>query len=44
MVSGVGPAETLKQFNIPVVAEANGVGQGMWVREISAYFVTVKSC
>ncbi|KAI0869671.1 GMC oxidoreductase [Hypoxylon argillaceum] len=29
MVSGVGPAETLKQFNIPVVADRPGVGQGM---------------
>jgi choline dehydrogenase len=29
MVSGVGPAATLKQFNIPVVANRPGVGQGM---------------
>lgn len=31
MVSGVGPAETLKQFDIPVVADRPGVGQNMWV-------------
>ncbi|KAK5637449.1 hypothetical protein RRF57_013164 [Xylaria bambusicola] len=29
MVSGVGPAETLKKFDIPVVADRPGVGQGM---------------
>lgn len=31
MVSGVGPAATLKQYNIPVVADRPGVGQNMWV-------------
>lgn len=30
MVSGVGPAETLKKFDIPVVSELPGVGQNMW--------------
>ena len=30
MVSGVGPAATLKQYNIPVVADIPGVGQKMW--------------
>jgi choline dehydrogenase-like flavoprotein len=29
MVSGVGPASTLKKLNIPVVAKLPGVGQGM---------------
>lgn len=29
MVSGVGPAETLKSFNIPVIADRKGVGKGM---------------
>lgn len=30
MVSGVGPAQTLRQFNIPVIADLSGVGQNMW--------------
>ena len=30
MVSGVGPAATLRNFNIPVVADRPGVGQEMW--------------
>lgn len=29
MISGVGPAETLKRFNISVVADRPGVGQNM---------------
>lgn len=29
MVSGVGPAKTLKSFGIPVIADRPGVGQGM---------------
>lgn len=29
MVSGVGPAEQLQQFNIPVIADRPGVGQNM---------------
>lgn len=29
MVSGIGPAETLRKFNIPVIHELKGVGQGM---------------
>ncbi|KAF2674660.1 GMC oxidoreductase [Microthyrium microscopicum] len=29
MVSGIGPAETLKKYNIPVIKEAPGVGQNM---------------
>lgn len=30
MVSGVGPASTLRTYNIPVVADLPGVGQNMW--------------
>lgn len=30
MLSGIGPAQTLKQFNIPVLVDAPGVGQNMW--------------
>ncbi|KAL3477184.1 GMC oxidoreductase [Aspergillus californicus] len=30
MVSGIGPAETLGRFDIPVVVELPGVGQNMW--------------
>jgi choline dehydrogenase len=30
MVSGVGPAKTLRRYNIPVVADRPGVGQNMW--------------
>lgn len=30
MVSGVGPAETLQKYGIPVVADRAGVGQNMW--------------
>lgn len=30
MVSGVGPAETLRQFDIPIIADLSGVGQNMW--------------
>lgn len=30
MVSGVGPAATLKKFNITVIANRPGVGQNMW--------------
>ncbi|KAK6860484.1 alcohol oxidase [Apiospora arundinis] len=29
MVSGIGPAATLNKFNIPVIADRRGVGQGM---------------
>lgn len=29
MVSGIGPAATLNQFNIPILADRRGVGQGM---------------
>ncbi|KAK5123338.1 hypothetical protein LTR85_002769 [Meristemomyces frigidus] len=29
MVSGVGPAETLKEYDIPVIQDLPGVGQGM---------------
>lgn len=32
LVSGVGPAETLRKFDIPLQADVPGVGQGMWVR------------
>ncbi|OCL12515.1 GMC oxidoreductase [Glonium stellatum] len=30
MVSGVGPADTLNKFGIPVIADRPGVGQEMW--------------
>ncbi|KAH8664480.1 hypothetical protein BX600DRAFT_541008 [Xylariales sp. PMI_506] len=30
MVSGIGPKDTLDQFNIPIVSELAGVGQNMW--------------
>jgi choline dehydrogenase len=30
MVSGIGPAKTLKQHNITVIADRPGVGQDMW--------------
>ncbi|KAL9026071.1 MAG: hypothetical protein Q9196_005208 [Gyalolechia fulgens] len=30
MVSGIGPLATLKDLNIPIVAESEGVGQNMW--------------
>lgn len=32
MISGVGPADTLKRHNIKVVADRRGVGQNMQVR------------
>lgn len=32
MVSGVGPAETLRKYGIPVIADRPGIGQNMWVR------------
>lgn len=34
MVSGIGPKDTLSQFNISVVADRPGVGQNMWVSNI----------
>lgn len=30
MVSGIGPADTLKEFDISVVSDLQGVGQNMW--------------
>lgn len=30
MLSGIGPASTLEQFGIPVLADLPGVGQNMW--------------
>ncbi|KJZ74347.1 hypothetical protein HIM_06353 [Hirsutella minnesotensis 3608] len=30
MVSGIGPADTLNQFNIPIISTLPGVGQNMW--------------
>ena len=30
MVSGIGPASTLKAYNIPVLVDLPGVGQNMW--------------
>ncbi|KAI9811992.1 MAG: hypothetical protein M1827_004884 [Pycnora praestabilis] len=30
MVSGIGPSDTLKQYNISVVSDLPGVGQNMW--------------
>ena len=29
MVSGIGPKETLKKYNIPVLSDLPGVGQGL---------------
>lgn len=34
MVSGIGPAETLKKFEIPVVVDAPGVGSGLEVSKM----------
>ena len=31
MVSGIGPAPTLANLNIPVISDLSGVGQNMWV-------------
>lgn len=30
MLSGIGPAKTLQQFDVPMVVDAPGVGQNMW--------------
>ena len=30
MLSGVGPRETLEEFDIPIISELEGVGQNMW--------------
>ena len=30
MVSGIGPRETLQQYDIPVISDLPGVGQNMW--------------
>ncbi|KAK4547098.1 hypothetical protein LTR36_001319 [Oleoguttula mirabilis] len=30
MVSGIGPKETLEQYDIPVIADLAGVGQNLW--------------
>lgn len=30
IISGIGPAETLSEFSIPVVSELAGVGQNLW--------------
>ena len=32
MISGIGPAATLAQFNIPVLSDLQGVGQNLRVR------------
>ena len=37
MISGVGPAATLKKHNIPIVAERPGVGQNMQVSQALNY-------
>lgn len=31
MVSGIGPAETLEKYGIPIMVDRPGVGQNMWV-------------
>ena len=31
MVSGIGPADTLEELDIPTVAHLPGVGQNIWV-------------
>ena len=33
MVSGIGPRETLEGLDTKVLADLNGVGQNMWVRQ-----------
>lgn len=30
MLSGIGPAQTLKEFDIPILVDTPGVGQNMW--------------
>ncbi|KJZ74261.1 hypothetical protein HIM_06267 [Hirsutella minnesotensis 3608] len=30
MVSGIGPQDTLRRYNIPVISQLSGVGQNMW--------------
>lgn len=42
MVSGIGPRATLEDLNIPLVAESEGVGQNMWVRQQQLYLLTPK--
>lgn len=37
MLSGVGPASTLDEFKIPIVADVAGVGQNMWVSFVMGY-------
>ena len=34
MVSGIGPSATLEQLDIPIISKSEGVGQGVWVRDI----------
>lgn len=31
MVSGIGPKEILREHNIPIISDSQGVGQNMWV-------------
>ena len=35
MVSGIGPKETLDSLSIPILSELPGVGQNMWVSDLS---------
>ena len=35
MVSGVGPAATLSAHAIPLIADRPGVGQNMWVSQVT---------
>lgn len=38
MVSGIGPSETLKKYNIDVVSDLPGVGQGERVSGLGIVF------
>lgn len=38
MVSGIGPRETLEQYNISVLSDLPGVGQNMMVRRFLKFY------
>lgn len=41
MVSGIGPKETLKKYNIPVLSDIPGVGQGLQDQPLYALIYNV---